>query len=153
MKRLAKIAIMSSALVMGVGTLAACGHHYKTPEERAEYMVEKVADKLDLNDMQKEKLAAVKSEMMKLRKQFKGDQDNTPKQVLAIVSQPTLDRDALLNMINARTQAVSNNAPQIVAALGDFYDSLNPEQQAEVRELIEKGMKHHHWYHRMGPFQ
>jgi len=153
MKRLAKIAIMSSVMVMGVGTLDACSHHYKTPEERAEWMVEKVADKLDLNDMQKEKLAAVKSEMMKLRKQFKGDQESTRKQVLAIVSQPTLDRNALLNMINVRTQAVSNNAPHIVAALGDFYDSLNSEQQAKVRELIEKGMKHHDWSYGMGPFQ
>jgi protein CpxP len=148
MKRLTKIAVMSSMLVIGAGTLAACGHYYKTPAERAEWMAEKVADELDLNDMQKEKLAVVKSEMMKLRQEFKGDQqDSGRKQVLAVVSQSTLDRDALLNMIRVRTQAVSNNAPQIVAALGDFYDSLNPEQQAKVREHVKKGMKHHHWHH------
>lgn len=147
MKRLTKIAIVSSVLVFGAGTLVACGHHHKNPEERAEWMEEKIADKLDLNDMQKEKLAAVKSEMMKLRKEFKGDQDSNREQALAIVSQSTLDQDALLNMISTRTQAVSNNAPQIVAALGDFYDNLSPEQQVQVREHIEKGMKNHHWHH------
>ena len=147
MKHLAKIAIVSSVLVIGAGTLAACGHHHKTPEERAEWMVEKVADKLELDDMQKARLAAVKSEMMKLRKEFRGDQDGSREQVLAMVSESTLDQDALLNMINARTQAVSTNAPQIVAALGEFYDNLNPEQQAEVREAIAKGMKHRHWHH------
>jgi protein CpxP len=144
MKHLTKIVIISSALVMGAGTLTACGLHHKTPEQRAEWMVDKVANKLDLNDMQKEKLVVVKSEMMKVRKQFKGDKDSARKQMLTIISRPTLDQDALLNMINVRTQAISNNAPQVVAALGDFYDNLNHEQQAEVREHIEKRMKHHH---------
>jgi len=146
MKRLTKIAIVSSVLVIGAGMLAACGYHHKTPEERAEWIVKKVSDELDLNDMQKEKLDVVKTEMMKLRKEFNGDRASTRKQVLALVSQPTLDRDALMNMINVRTQAVSNDAPQIVAAFGDFYDSLNPEQQAKVREHIEKGMEHRHWH-------
>lgn len=147
MKRLTRIAIISSALVVAAGSLAACGYHHKTPEERAEWMVEKVADRLDLNDTQKQKLDVVKIEMMKLRNEFKGEQEKTREQVLGIVSQTTLDQDTLLSMINARTQAVSNNAPQIVAALGDFYDNLNPEQQAEVREKIEKGTKHRHWHH------
>lgn len=148
MYRLTKVAIVSVVLFVGAGTLAACSHHYKTPEERASWMVDKISDKLDLNDKQKAKLEVVKTEMLKLRKQFDGDRTKTHKQMQEIVSKSTLDRDALLNMINTRTQAVSSNAPQIVAAIGDFYDSLNPQQQAQIREKMKEGMEHHHgWYH------
>ena len=147
MKRLTKVAIVSSVLVIGAGTLAACSHHYKTPEERAAWIVEKISDKLDLNDMQKAKLDVVKTEMIKLRKQFDGDKEATHKQMLEVVSKPTLDRDALLNMIRARTEVVSTNSPQIVAALGDFYDSLNPNQQEQVRKKMKEDMEHHGWHH------
>lgn len=148
MKRLMKIAIVSSALVIGASTLTACSHHYKTPEERAAWLVNKISDDLTLNDMQEAKLNVVKNEMLNLRKQFDGDKDATHKQMMEVISKPTLDRDALLNMINTRTQVVSTNAPKVVAALGDFYDSLDPQQQAKVREKMKEGMEHHHgWHH------
>ena len=145
MRRLTKMAIVSVVLVIGAGMLAACSHP-KTPEERADWMVNKISDKLDLNDAQKAKLEVVKTEMMKLRTQFDGDKAASEKKMLEIVSKPKMDRDALLNMINARTQAVSTNAPQIVTALGDFYDSLNPDQQKKVRDEMKEKMEHR-WHH------
>jgi Spy/CpxP family protein refolding chaperone len=146
MRRLTKMAIVSVVLVIGAGTLAACSHQPRTPEERADWMVNKISDKLDLNDAQKAKLEVVKTEMMKLRTQFDGDKATRDKKMLEIVSKPKMDRDALLNMINARTEAVSSNAPQIVTALGDFYDSLNPDQQAKVRKEMKEKMEHR-WHH------
>jgi protein CpxP len=139
--------IVSVVLVIGAGTLTACSHRYKTPEERAQWVVGKISDDLNLNDQQKAKLVVVKNEMLKVRKQFSGDKEATNKKILAIVSTPTLDQDALLNMIRARTEVVSKNAPQVVAALGDFYDSLNPDQQAQVRKRMEEAMKHRRWHY------
>ena len=43
--------------------------------------------------------------------------------------------------VSQKTEAVQSRSPQVVAALGDFYDSLNPQQQAKVREYMERGRR------------
>jgi protein CpxP len=40
-------------------------------------------------------------------------------------------------MLDQKTQAIQGNSPKVLTALADFYDSLNAEQQKEVRELQE----------------
>jgi periplasmic protein CpxP/Spy len=49
-------------------------------------------------------------------------------------------------MLDQKTQAIQGNAPQTINALADFYDSLNPEQQKQVREKLDK--RGHGWWGR-----
>ena len=43
----------------------------------------------------------------------------------------------------SKTGAISEKAPELIGAFGDFYDSLNPEQQAKVREYLQR--RRHGW--------
>ena len=38
-----------------------------------------------------------------------------------------------------------DKSPQVVAAMGDFYDSLKGEQQKTVREFLQRGPGSH-WH-------
>ena len=132
-----------------VSTLVACGHRFSSPEERAEYMVDKVSKELTLNDDQNVKLNALKDELLAARQEMHSKRDETKQAINELLEQPALDRERVLNMVSERTQAVNDKAPQVVSALGDFYDSLTAEQQAKLREEVKERMEHHgkYWHH------
>jgi len=147
MKRITKIVIFTSGAVLLAGSIAACSHH-RSPEQRAEWMMEKVGKELKLDEAQQAKFKALSDDMLAVRKQmrheFGGDRD----QVLGLLDQPKLDQAKILGMVKEHTQTINQQAPKIVAALGDFYDSLSPEQQAEVREFVKEHHEHRrHWGH------
>ena len=138
------ISVASGAVI--AGTLAACGHHrYKDPEKRGEWLVEKVTDELELNESQKTKLEAVRKEILTVRKEIHADRQTSRDEILAMLDQPQLDRQKVLSMVEQKTVSINQHAPQVVNALGDFYDSLSDEQRKELREHIaEMGERHHH---------
>lgn len=140
------IVVSSGAII--VGTLVACGHHrYHDPEKRGEWLVEKVTHELELNEAQKSKLELVRQEVLKARKEIQADRQTMRTEVFTMLEQPQLDRQKVLAMVEQKTAAINQHAPQVVNALGDFYDSLSEEQRQEIRNHIsEMGEHHHHWY-------
>jgi hypothetical protein len=44
------------------------------------------------------------------------------------------------------TLAVQGNGPKVISAFADFYDSLDPAQQKQVREKLER--RGHGWWSR-----
>ena len=137
MKTLTKTAIATVGALLVVGSISACSHHHD-PEHRAQWMQKKVTKKLDLNDSQQEKLQTVSTQMMTARNDMKHQFGNDREQLLALLEQPTLDQDKVLTIIQSHTQTMNDRAPVIVASVGDFYDSLSVEQQAEVRQFVQQ---------------
>jgi len=127
--------------------LAACGPRGHNPEERAEWAVDKATSKLDLDETQVAKLNVLKDAMLSARKDFQRNRESGREAITAMLAKPTLDRDQAMGLVNQHTAAVNAQAPQVIAALGDFYDSLNPEQQNTLREFVDERMQHgkHHW--------
>ncbi|WP_455220986.1 Spy/CpxP family protein refolding chaperone [Kaarinaea lacus] len=139
------IVVSSGAII--AGTLVACGHHrYHDPEKRGEWAVEKVTDELELNEAQKNKLELVHQEILKARKEMQADRQTMRTELLTILEQPHLDRQRVLRIVEEKTTAINQHAPQVVNALGDFYDSLSDEQRQEIREHIAELGEHHHHY-------
>ena len=138
---------------VALGALTACGHHREhhawnaSPEEQArwqEKMVDRVARRLDLDEAQKQKLAVVATKVQEQRKALRGAGD--PRAVIQqLVAGEKFDRTKAQAFIGEKTAAVSTKSPEVIAALGDFYDSLNPAQQARVREFLERRGR---WWHR-----
>lgn len=148
MKRISKIVIITSGAVLLAGSIAACSHHHRTPEQRAEWMTEKVSKELKLDDAQQAKFKALSEDMLAVRKQMRSEFGSDRDQVLDLLDQPKLDQARILGMVKEHTRTINEQAPKIVAAMGDFYDSLSPEQQAEVREFVKEHHGHHrHWNH------
>jgi len=147
MKRLSKIVIITSGAVLLAGSIAACSHH-RSPEQRAEWMMEKVSKELKLDDAQQAKLKTLSEDMLAIRKQMHNEFGSDRDQVLGLLDQPKLDQAKILGMVKEHTQTINEQAPKIVAAMGAFYDSLSPEQQAEMREFVKEHHEHRrHWDH------
>lgn len=132
-----------TSLTVLLGGLSACGHrdHGRGwSDERVTEMrgkvIEKISDKLTLNDAQKQKLGVLADEVLAQRKALKGDSTDPRAQMQALVKGDKFDRDTALALLNAKTQAVQGQGPKVIAAMADFYDSLNPEQQQQVRERM-----------------
>jgi Spy/CpxP family protein refolding chaperone len=138
------ILLLAGGTLLAVG-IAACNHgiHFGTPEERGDWMVEKVTKELELNTTQQTNLSEVKDEFLELRKTMRSGREQHRADILAMLQQPTLDRNKANEIVSYHVDTINTRSPAIIDAIGNFYDSLDNEQRAELRELMEHKMEHH----------
>jgi protein CpxP len=143
-----------TTVTVALGGLTACGSHGDHArgwsDERITEMrgkvIEKVTSKLDLNEVQKQKLGVLTDEMLAARKAVKGDTTDPRADLKALIAADKFDRTKAQTLLDQKTQAVQGNGPKVLAAFGDFFDSLSPEQQKQVREKLDK--RGHGWWGR-----
>ena len=131
---------------IAVGGLAACGtrHHDRAPmsaEKIAEVrgkVVNRITSKLDLNAEQQQKLNVLADKVQAQRTALIGQTTNPRGEMQALVAGEKFDRARALSLLDEKTRVVQVSSPEVINALADFYDSLNPTQQAEVRERMQK---------------
>lgn len=130
-----------------VGGLSACssGHGWRhgpidgqgVTEMRGKAL-ERVGSKLALDAAQKQKLERLADALQTQRKAFMGDAARPREALQALVAGATFDRAGAQALVDAKLRAVQAGSPEVIAAMGDFYDSLKPEQQSQVREMMRK---------------
>lgn len=137
--------ILITSGVLLIGGVVACnrGMHHGSAEERSEWIVEKASEELELNAAQKAKLVKVKNEFLDVRKTMRNQSEQTRADVLTMLKQPTLDREKVNAIISQKIAIINTRSPAIVDAIGNFYDSLDDSQRAELSEFIEEKMEHH----------
>ena len=131
---------------IALGGLTACSsarpwHHDASPEQMAQMqgkMVERIGSKLDLNAEQKQKLQTLTDVLLAQRKAMAGSAGDPRAQVQALVAGERFDRSAAQSLLDEKTRAVQAGGPAVIAALGDFYDSLQPAQQQKVRDMMQR---------------
>lgn len=143
--------IATAGAAVLAGGLSACGHH--GPQQRGGWSdervvemrgraVERIAGRLELNAEQKAKLEVLADAMMAQRKALRGEGADPRAQIKALVAGEKFDRAGAQSLLEQKTRAVQGQAPKVIDAMADFYDSLTPQQQAKVRERLEKGGRH-----------
>lgn len=131
-------------------TLIACGarHHHGNPEKHISYITEKVSDHLDLTPEQLSKLNMLKDEVLVVVKEEKTKHATLHQEIESLFSQPTLDQNRLLALVQEKINTVNAKTPNIITAMAGFYDSLTPQQQAKLLDKVQKHKEHHHsWSH------
>jgi Spy/CpxP family protein refolding chaperone len=136
------------------GGLAACSHRHAgygwqgmSDEDAAKAkarLVDRIGSRLDLDDAQKAKLGALADQLRAQRQALAGATDPRT-EIQSLVAGNTFDRAKAKAFVDAKTSAIQTKSPELIAALGDFYDSLKPEQQQKVRDYMSRG--HHGWGH------
>ena len=126
-----------------VGGLTACAgrHGPMTPERMAEVrgkVVERVSSRLDLDAAQKQKLNALADALQAQRGAFAGPGGDPRAEARAIVAGRSFDRARAQALLDDKTRAVQAHGPEVIVALADFYDSLDPGQQDKVRALMQR---------------
>jgi Spy/CpxP family protein refolding chaperone len=138
-----------------VGGLAACSHRSPAPwsaeasaTEQAEWrdrMVKRAARKLGRDTAQKAKLATLVDTLVAQRKAMAGDSASPRAEMQALVSGTQFDRARAQTLVFNKTDALREASPAVIAATADFYDSLQPAQQEQVREMLSRRGHRHGW--------
>jgi Spy/CpxP family protein refolding chaperone len=146
------LAVFGTSLALGA--LGACSHRQDhhgwsaSAEERQQHrdrMIEHVAKRLDLNADQKQRLATLADKLQQQRAAMAGTTPDPRAALRGLVAGDKFDRARAQALVAEKTAAVNTGSPEVIAALGDFYDSLNATQQAKVRESMERGRR---WWRR-----
>jgi Spy/CpxP family protein refolding chaperone len=137
-----------------VGSLSACGHHrheYGAQLSAEEYaqkrdkVVDKVASRLDLNDDQKKRLSVLGDKLFEQRTALVGQTKDPRAEMKALVAGDKFDASRAQALINDKTAALNTKSPEVIAALADFYNSLNATQQQKVRDYMDGRGRWFHW--------
>ena len=135
-----------------VGGLSACAHQHGGPgwhhsaEDSAKFrarMIERISSQLDLNADQKQKLGVLADKLQEQRMALRGKSTDPRADMQALIAGDKLDRSRAQALVSEKTGAVQAKSPEVISALGDFYDSLNVTQQQKVREFMQRGG--HRW--------
>jgi len=134
--------------------LSACGHRNhefgaqlsaEEYSQKRDKIVDKAASKLDLNDDQKKRLATLGDKLYEQRTALIGQTKDPRAEMKALVAGATFDKARAQTLVTEKTTALQTKSPEVIAAMADFYDSLNPAQQQKVRDYMEgRG----HWFRR-----
>lgn len=147
MKKSTKI-IITGLLVLGVsGGVFAYGAHKHwnmSPEDKAEFVTDRVSKKLDLDESQKQNLRILAEDMMGMMNEVRESRQVHMSQVQQLLAEPVFNQASALEMIQDKTQKINENAPIAIASLALFLDSLNPEQKSELQSFITDRMQHKH---------
>ena len=79
-----------------------------------------------------------------MRKTMQSNRVQTKTDIQTMLNQPVLDRDMANAIINQHVDTIHSGSPAIINAIGDFYDSLDDTQRAEIREFVGDKMEHGH---------
>jgi protein CpxP len=137
-----------------VGGITACGHRghgYGTAvsEEDAgkfrERMVERVGKELELDALQKQRLATLGERLREQRLALVGKTTDPRAEVQALVAGAQFDKGRAQAIVEEKTTALRSKSPEVIGAAADFFDSLNPAQQQKVRDFMQR---RHGWFGR-----
>jgi Spy/CpxP family protein refolding chaperone len=102
--------------------------------------VDRMSGRLQLDAAQQARLGLLFDRLQAQRLALRGPADWRA-DLHTLVKDDTFDRWHAQDLLNARTQALREHGPQVIAAMADFYDGLQPAQQDRARGLLQ------HWLH------
>ena len=146
------IGLFGATIVLG--GMTACGHRYAghgmamNEEDSAKFkarMVERVGKELELNEQQKQRLATLGDRLREQRIALIGKTTDPRAEIQALVAGPQFDRARAQAIVEDKTSAVRGKSPEVIAAAGEFFDSLTPAQQQKVRDFMQR---RHGWFGR-----
>ena len=147
-----KAAAGALGLIVLAGGLAACSTSNTRTAHSAERMAElkgkavlRISSTLELNDNQKAKLNVLVDKLDEQRVQLTGAGAGTRAELASLLASNRFDRVKAQSLLDEKTRAVQTTGPEVIQAMGDFYDSLQPAQQQKVRERLQG---HGRWFDR-----
>ena len=129
-----------------VGGLTACGHRHhefgaslsaEQYTQKRDKMVDKVAGRLDLTAEQKKHLQTLGDTLYAQRTALIGQTKDPRAEMNALVASDKFDAARAQALITEKTTALQSRSPEVIAALAEFYNSLNPAQQQKVRDFMD----------------
>ncbi len=134
--RLAKLILL---LVLSALVTTGC---YRTPEQRAEYIVKRMSTDLKLNNAQTAQLEKIKDEFMARRPGMVKMREETVKESNDLMGSPEIDKAKLDALTEKNIAQAADMIRFISAKFLEIHDMLTPEQREKLVSNIEKYTTH-----------
>jgi periplasmic protein CpxP/Spy len=106
-------------------------------------LIERVGGRLELDANQKAKLGLLADRVRESRNAMVASSGEPKAELQAMIAGSAFDRGRAHQLVQAQLATLNAQSPALIAAMADFYDSLNASQQAQLREFMAKrGHRH-----------
>jgi Spy/CpxP family protein refolding chaperone len=140
------IGLLGAAVL--VGGIVACSHRHHgwggehwSAQDSAEWrerLLERAGKELQLDAAQSAALSAVFDRMQEQRNALMAGNATPRDELRALVATERFDRARAQAWVDQKTDVMRSQTPQTIDALAAFYDGLKPEQQARLREFMNR---------------
>ena len=140
LKRVMPVAVVGFLVLSGI-LLGGCIRKRiicSTPEQRAEFIVNRISSTLDLSKEQVEKLNKIKDEILARIKSRPNDREAFHNELIGLVKSDKLDKNMVENFIGKREERMKELKPFLIDKLVEFHNMLTPEQRNRIVEKLDK---------------
>lgn len=121
------------------------GHWQMSPEEKVEFVTDRVTKKLELDAQQQRNFTDLTELVVQIMLDAKASKAQQIDEIKGMLQDPSFNQAAALDLIQKKTQMVNEKAPLVISSLAVFLDSLNNEQKQRMQEIFENHRKHHRY--------
>ena len=114
-----------------------------TPQEKADFVTERVTKKLELNDEQRRNFSSLAELVASIVAEARADRQAQMEEITGLLEEPSFNQARALELIQQKTGLINEKAPLVISSLAVFLDSLSAEQKDRLQEFIEHRRNHH----------
>ena len=119
------------------------GDWHMTAEEKADFVSERVTRELSLDATQQQYFKDLAGLVAEIVSEARANRSEQIDEISTMIQAPDFDQARALELVREKTGMVNDKAPQVIASLAIFLDSLNSEQKQQLEEFIEHRREHH----------
>ena len=117
-----------------------------TADEKIEFISDRVTRKLELDDSQRQNFTRLAEDVAEVMQQVRPSREQRADEFVALLQEPDFDQARALELVQQRTRLINDKAPDVIASLAVFVDSLSADQRQQLLEFV----KHRHGRHQHG---
>lgn len=128
------ICVFVSAALIFTG----CRAH--SPHGKAEFMVDYIAETLDLNDQQRAQLDDIKAEFLAKAGELHANREAMRAELMAELRKEEIDQQRIKALISQKREQMADMMDLAVDRLAEFHRTLTPDQKEKLVAKLE-------WFH------
>jgi Spy/CpxP family protein refolding chaperone len=122
------------------GALVFTGCRSHSHHDKVEFMVDYIAETLDLSEPQREQLDGIKEEFMAKAKEMHAQKEAMHAEFMAELRRDQIDQVKIRDLIAQKRAQMDEIVDLAVNSLVDFHKNLSPEQREKLVAKLE-------WFH------
>ena len=115
-----------------------------SPEEKVDFVTERVTKKLELDSQQQQNFTQLAQTVAQIMMEARATRAQHFTEIETLLEEPSFNQARALELVQQKTQMVNEKAPLVISSLAVFLDSLTVEQKQELQGFLEHRHKHHH---------
>lgn len=126
------------------GALIFTGCRSHSHHGKAEFMIDYIAETLDLTDPQREQLDEIKEEFMAKAQEMHAKKQAMHAEFMVELRKEQIDREKVKDLINQKRSQMDEIIDLAVVRFSEFHQALSPEQREKLVAKIEWFHEKHH---------